>query len=83
MSSTALRRAALLLPSRQRADLAAELLASLDDPSEVELGSVEEWEEAWADELERRAEEAGSGTTEMVPASSVFEDARKRRAARK
>jgi putative addiction module component (TIGR02574 family) len=50
-------RDALRLPPEQRADLAAELLASLegpaDDPDEVEA--------AWAVEIERRARRVLSG----------------------
>ena len=50
-------RDALLLPPAERADLAAELLASLedvaDDPDQVEA--------AWAAEIERRARRVLSG----------------------
>ena len=51
-------REALTLPAEERADVAAELLASLDeapseDPAEVEA--------AWAEEIERRARRVMSG----------------------
>jgi putative addiction module component (TIGR02574 family) len=54
----ALLREALALPADERADVAAELLASLDevpadDPAEVEA--------AWAREIERRARRVMSG----------------------
>jgi putative addiction module component (TIGR02574 family) len=54
----ALLREALTLPVNERADVAAELLASLDeapsdDPAEVEA--------AWAHEIERRARRVMSG----------------------
>jgi hypothetical protein len=56
-------RDALMLPPEQRADLAAELLASLegpaDDPDEVEA--------AWAVEIERRARCVLSGESAGEP----------------
>ena len=73
MSSRAqeLLREALTLPIEERADVAAELLASLDeappdDPAEVEA--------AWAREIERRARRAMSGES----AGEVWEDVRAR-----
>lgn len=58
VTSDAVIRDALSLPATERAAVAAELLASLDegpfdDPAEVEA--------AWAAELERRAQRAASG----------------------
>ena len=50
-----LREHALRLPLEDRAALAAELLASLDGESEVEV------EAAWAAEVERRARRLQSG----------------------
>jgi hypothetical protein len=51
-------REALALPNRDRAALAAELLASLDElsPDDEEAVRIE-----WADELDRRARRARSG----------------------
>jgi len=46
-------RDALALPDSARADLAAELLASLDEPADDDLETVRA---AWSEELERRAE---------------------------
>lgn len=63
-------RDALTLPPEERADLAAELLASLegppDDPAEVEA--------AWAAEIERRARRVLSGESAGEP----WEDVRQR-----
>jgi putative addiction module component (TIGR02574 family) len=64
-------REALALPADQRADVAAELLASLDeappdDPAEVEA--------AWAREIERRARRVMSGES----AGEAWEDVRAR-----
>ena len=52
-------RAALGLPIDERADLARELLASLD-------GEDEKAAEAWRDELARRAEEVREGRVQLV-----------------
>lgn len=48
----ALLREALKLPSEERADVAAELLASLDEPGAEDSAAVQA---AWAAEIERRA----------------------------
>jgi putative addiction module component (TIGR02574 family) len=56
-------REAMKLPPEERADVAAELLASLDDASEP----LAEVETAWAEEIERRARRVLSG--EAVGAS--------------
>jgi putative addiction module component (TIGR02574 family) len=53
----ALLREALALPVDERADVAAELLASLDDGSE----DPAEVEAAWAAEIERRARRVLAG----------------------
>ena len=67
-------REALTLPLDERADVAAELLASLDEsvenPSEVEA--------AWATEIERRARRVLSGESAGEP----WEDVRARIAGR-
>jgi putative addiction module component (TIGR02574 family) len=67
----ALLREALALPVEERADVAAELLASLDeapadDPAQVEA--------AWAREIERRARRVMSGES----AGEAWEDVRAR-----
>ena len=60
-------RDALALPVNERADVAAELLASLDasgeDPAEVEA--------AWAAEIEKRARRVISGESEGIPWEEV------------
>jgi hypothetical protein len=54
----ALLREALALPDEDRADVAAELLASLDAPAADDPGTVQT---LWSQELERRARRALSG----------------------
>lgn len=61
---------ALRLPLDERADLAAELLRSLD---ETERGlSQDEIDERWAAELTRRAERAWSGESIGQDAETVL-----------
>ena len=64
-------RDALALPSDERADVAAELLASLDDPAPTEATAVEA---LWARELERRARRVIAGESAGEP----WDDVRKR-----
>jgi len=64
-------REALTLPVDERADVAAELLASLDD---AEAENPAEVEAAWAAEIERRARRVMSGE----PAGLPWEDVRRR-----
>ena len=69
--SAALRDELLALPLDERAEFAAELLASLDDedssvdPVEVDL--------AWRDELSRRSEQIATGTVATVGWDQVLE----------
>lgn len=61
-------REALGLPANERADVAAQLLASLDedaaeDPAEVEA--------AWAEEIERRARRVVAGESSGIPWEEV------------
>ena len=69
--SAALRDELLALPLDERAEFAAELLASLDDedssddPAEVDL--------AWRDELSRRSEQIATGTVATVGWDQVLE----------
>ncbi|WP_166355758.1 addiction module protein [Phytoactinopolyspora limicola] len=53
--------AALALPAHGRADVAAELLASLHDRPEADK---REFEEAWGREIERRGRRVMAGTSE-------------------
>jgi len=64
-------RDALALPSDERADVAAQLLASLDEPAPTEATAVEAM---WARELERRARRVIAGESAGEP----WEDVRKR-----
>jgi putative addiction module component (TIGR02574 family) len=64
-------REALTLPVEERADVAAELLASLDD---AETENPAEVEAAWAAEIEKRARRVMSGESAGVP----WEDVRRR-----
>ena len=61
----------MTLPVAERADVAAELLASLDD---AETENPAEVEAAWAAEIERRARRVMSGESAGVP----WEDVRRR-----
>lgn len=63
-------REALTLPAEERADVAAELLASLDDPAD----NVDDVEAAWAAEIERRARRVLAGESGGIP----WEDVRRR-----
>lgn len=56
---------ALELPTRERADLAAELIASLDGPADPDV------EAAWAAEIERRATRVLSGESPGIPWDEV------------
>lgn len=49
---------ALALSDHERADLAAELLASLDEPDAESQGEIEQ---LWATEIDRRAQRVLSG----------------------
>ena len=64
-------REAMALPVKERADLAAELLASLDDAAAEDPAEVEA---AWAAEIERRARSVMTGETAGIP----WEDVRRR-----
>jgi len=59
---------ALALPVDERADLAAELLASLDEASPSNRADVEA---AWAREIERRARRVMSGESTGEPWEEV------------
>ena len=63
---------ALVLPPGDRAVIAAELEASLDD------ASAEEVEKAWTEELTKRLREVREDRIKAIPAEKVLRDARKR-----
>ncbi len=64
-------REALALPAEERADVAAELLASLDEPAASDPATVQA---QWAAEIERRARRVLSGESAGEP----WEDVRAR-----
>lgn len=64
IDADAVLREALTLPSRERAEVAAELLASLDESS---MDDAEAVRAAWVDELEHRARRALSGADTGEP----------------
>lgn len=64
-------REALTLPIAERADVTAELLASLDDAEAENLAEVEA---AWAAEIEKRGRRVIAGESAGVP----WEDVRRR-----
>ena len=68
-------REALTLPEDQRADIAAELLASLDESPTIDREGIEA---AWAREIERRARRVMAGQSDGEP----WEDVRARVAQR-
>ncbi|MGH7551810.1 MAG: addiction module protein [Longimicrobiales bacterium] len=61
---------ALRLPIHERARLAEQLIASLDEDSEIEA--------AWAEEIERRMEEVRAGKVELLDADQVLAKLRNR-----
>ena len=69
MKTETIRRQALSLPVRERAELAAQLVASLDALSEVEI------EQLWLHEAARSAEEMDHGLTKRVAADEVHRQA--------
>jgi putative addiction module component (TIGR02574 family) len=71
MTRETLLQEALKLPHTERADVAAELLASLD---EEPADKLEEVERAWGAEIERRARRVLAGESAGVP----WEQARQR-----
>jgi len=72
MTIDELRAVALQLNPEERAELASDLLGSLDDLSEPEI------EQLWIEEAMRREAELDAGTARSIPADQVFADARAR-----
>lgn len=62
---------ALTLPPEARAQIAEQLLASLD-PAQGEI------DEAWRNEVEARLKEIDEGTAELIPHEQVMAEARAR-----
>ncbi|PKM12683.1 MAG: addiction module antitoxin RelB [Gammaproteobacteria bacterium HGW-Gammaproteobacteria-3] len=61
---------ALLLPPRERAQLAERLLSSLDTLTEAEI------EQLWFQEAARRADEMNKGRAQRISADVVYREAR-------
>lgn len=70
---------ALDLSKTERADIAAELVASLHHPDEM---TVDELEQVWADEIQRRVERVRSGESPTVAWSEVRSEAERRLSSR-
>ena len=68
---------ALALSAEERDKLAAALLRSLE-PDDAEVLTEAEWNEAWAAELNRRAQEIDEGRAQLFPAEEVFAELRAR-----
>jgi putative addiction module component (TIGR02574 family) len=62
---------ALKLSRAERADVAAELLASLDDAPPAEADRLDEVERQWGAEIERRARRVLAGGSPGVPWEEV------------
>lgn len=74
MTIDELKREALQLDAATRAELARDLLVSLDDLSEAEV------ERLWLEEAVRRDEEMASGKVRPIPMDEVFLELRATRA---
>jgi putative addiction module component (TIGR02574 family) len=66
--------AALALPAKKRADLAHQLLRSLDGP-EPTAAEQAEIDVAWAEEIERREKEIDEGKAQLIPFEDVMAEA--------
>jgi len=69
MNIETIRHEALLLPPPQRAQLAEQLLSSLDTLSEAEV------EQLWLQEAANRANEIDTGLAQRIPAELVRQEA--------
>ena len=70
-----LRAKALVLPEKERAKLAYELLESVPDDVLDEAG-LEEFESAWMDEIVRRSDDVRSGKVVSISMEQSLENAR-------
>ena len=70
--SAELRNEVLALPTEERAELAVELLASLDDDI-IADADPDEVDRVWGDEMVRRSAEIASGEVETVTWDDVLE----------
>lgn len=69
MNIETIRHEALLLPPQERAQLAEQLLSSLDTLTETEI------EQLWFQEAARRADEMDRGLVQRIPADEVYREA--------
>ncbi len=69
MNAASITNKALSLPVQQRAELAAQLLSSLDTLSESEI------EPLWFQEVARRAAEMDQGLSKRIPSDEVRREA--------
>jgi putative addiction module component (TIGR02574 family) len=69
MNIETIRHEALSLPPQERAQLAEQLLSSLDDLSEAEM------EQLWFQEAAHRASELDQGLVRRIPAEAVRREA--------
>jgi hypothetical protein len=67
-----LRTAALQLSPEERAELASELLLSLDDLTEAEV------ERLWIEEAQRRDAQIDAGIVKLIPGDEAIAEARSR-----
>lgn len=65
---------ALRLPVKERADLAAQLLRSLDDEEREEAVSPDEWQRVWTAEIEKRMREIREGKVALIDGDEVFRE---------
>lgn len=66
---------ALQLPEQERSELVARLLRSFESTDDEDLTS-DEWEAAWAKELDDRNREVRDGTADLVDGDAVLDEAR-------
>jgi putative addiction module component (TIGR02574 family) len=72
MTISELKSMALQLSPEERAELASDLLLSLEDLSKPET------EHLWLEEASRRDAELDAGTAKLIPGDQVFAEARTR-----
>lgn len=68
-ATTLLLNSALALPEDERREFRDAIAHSL--PSNGEL-TTDEWEEAWADEINRRVADSKAGNVRLIPAEEVM-----------
>lgn len=72
MSTEQIVREAMALPAQKRAELAYQLLASLDSPEQRQI------DQAWEEEIERRIDAYESGKEKSRPVDEVIHKIRQR-----